>query len=414
MTSINGNKNSNLSQDNWADDLLVKDSSGKFYTLKDGSNKSVGSAMESINQLLGHKSEDEAVSFDDSFVPLKSNGSGQETAEFAFHPDDKKQIEDLSSQIPQDSSKKYSINKIVDRLINKQDLKLDSHNHNYFTNIIYDFFRNRKKASRVRELLGVAIVSDNKKLSEETVDSIISVIKGIKNKIDSVGGLIVKTEELAKIEEPLEKDKQQPPPISVSSTIKADEPPAKSQSFKFDYSDDQKEKPITKIQPSKEPETFVKSPISIKPEELSRERIADSLPHVFRPAQEFSKKKMTDVNNKFRPAAKIPILTGPVQELHDFTLDNFRRLGNSAEERIDKILEKINVLEQDSITKKAQGIENWRKSEVYKTYLKLGVESMSKNEEVAALIRDYQKQGIETLSLEEFSAISDLNKLLRF
>ena len=39
---------------------------------------------------------------------------------------------------------------------------------------------------------------------------------------------------------------------------------------------------------------------------------------------------------------------------------------------------------------------------------------MSKNEEVAALIRDYQKQGIETLSLEEFSAISDLNKLLRF
>ena len=117
------------------------------------------------------------------------------------------------------------------------------------------------------------------------------------------------------------------------------------------------------------------------------------------------------------PPAKKPAkatLTGAVEELQSLTLDNFRRLGDSPSKQAEKLLAKINLLEKDSVTKKAQGIEAWRNSEIYTLYLKLGEESLSQNKDVAEIINQYQANDNKSLNLEEFSAISDLNKHLRF
>jgi hypothetical protein len=108
------------------------------------------------------------------------------------------------------------------------------------------------------------------------------------------------------------------------------------------------------------------------------------------------------------------VLMGAVQELQSFDLVGFRRLGNNATERTQKIFDKINLLEQESYTKKAQGISAWRDSGVYKLYLQLGTESMIAGKEVADFIVEQENQNKHTLSIEEFSAISDLNKQLRF
>ena len=78
------------------------------------------------------------------------------------------------------------------------------------------------------------------------------------------------------------------------------------------------------------------------------------------------------------------------------------------------LLAKIALLEKDSVTKKAQGIEAWRNSEVYRLYLDLGEESLKLAKNISAIIQDRLNNNQDTLSAEEFAAISDLNKNLRF
>ena len=95
-------------------------------------------------------------------------------------------------------------------------------------------------------------------------------------------------------------------------------------------------------------------------------------------------------------------------------MENFRRLGNSPSEQSEKLLKKINILEKDSVTKKAQGIEGWRRSPTYQLYLNLGEDSLSSGKNVESIIRDKLAKHEDTLTIEEFSAISDLNKQLRF
>ena len=71
-------------------------------------------------------------------------------------------------------------------------------------------------------------------------------------------------------------------------------------------------------------------------------------------------------------------------------------------------------MEEESFTKKSEGIKAWRDNEIYGLYLKIGNESLEKNKELKEIIDDYNKEKKPVITEEEFSAISDLNKLLRF
>lgn len=88
------------------------------------------------------------------------------------------------------------------------------------------------------------------------------------------------------------------------------------------------------------------------------------MPKVFRQSKSTSSKKtIADVVTKvvmpvISPRAKSnTALTGPVEELQSLTLATFRRLGNSPTEQADKLLEKINLLERDSVTKKPRALK---------------------------------------------------------
>ncbi|MDP2812080.1 MAG: hypothetical protein Q8O32_00085, partial [bacterium] len=117
-----------------------------------------------------------------------------------------------------------------------------------------------------------------------------------------------------------------------------------------------------------------------------------------------------------QPSAKASraSLTGPIQELQTMNLVAFRRLGRTAQERANKILDKISLLEQDSFTKQAQGIQAWRNSDLYRLYLQLGADSMVQGKQIGELLSAYQTEGKEALEIDEFTAISDLNKKIRF
>jgi len=183
-----------LDNDNWSSSLLVKDEKGNLTYLK---NKAPQIKLGPESQ-IDVVSEGDLAPRDASFISLPNiYGSSSDKAELVFHPHDKQELDFFAKNVPLDDSKKYSIEKIVARIIAKQELDFDEKNAKLFTNILYNFFRSRKSAAIVRELLSKNVSLKNKPLAGENLDTILSVIKVIKNKIDLAGGLVVNQAELA-------------------------------------------------------------------------------------------------------------------------------------------------------------------------------------------------------------------------
>ncbi len=116
------------------------------------------------------------------------------------------------------------------------------------------------------------------------------------------------------------------------------------------------------------------------------------------------KKRMDDI---LKPPGR---LQGPVEELGNMDLVNFKRLADEPKEAAKKIKEKIELLGEESYTKRHQGINAWRNSPLYKMYLAIGQQSIKEGKPVEEVIKE--KNG-QSLSAEQFNAVLDLNKELR-
>lgn len=105
---------------------------------------------------------------------------------------------------------------------------------------------------------------------------------------------------------------------------------------------------------------------------------------------------------------------GPVEVLGNLSLDDFRRLGDSAGARIGKIAEEMDALTRDSFAQRAAGIAAFRQSPTFKAYLQLGQMAMERKEEVAEIIDLLKVQHTPTLTPEEFEAIGALMRQFRY
>jgi len=459
-------KDKNALSANWEANLLVKDRiSGKLKRLRFRNHDAkLPELLEDEEEK--EKSEKEAATnrltvklapAQGHFMPLKllSNPAGAK-ATLSFHPDDEAQLAAMAQTVPVDDSKQYSVEKIVGALIAKQDLNLDHDNRERLTNILFDFFRNRKRFINVRELLTTTLVSPDGLLAPQVIDSILSIAKGIKARLDAAGGLVVRSPELlssvkpdttpvkaskinigfdqSKVEafrQALEQDMNVAPKAASPWTLPEGEikealkdiavPAATSQQPSLPESSalSKKTAALESAVKEKEPEPMIPAPVDLAATKaLPIEKTAEIISKPVKALNVVSKKTVTDVWSKTAPGAQSVVrarhvLTGPVEELANLSLGNFRRLGEDNQERADKIREKIKVLEHDSFTKKTQGLEAWRHSPVYQLYLQLGLESMQSGQAVTKLI-EQQPAGQDMLSYEEFMTIADLNKKLRF
>ena len=111
---------------------------------------------------------------------------------------------------------------------------------------------------------------------------------------------------------------------------------------------------------------------------------------------------------------KVPRVLTPIEELKYLDLVNFRRLSKDADEAVNKIKEKINFLEEEEYSKRLEGIKAWRMSPVNKLYLDIGQISIAEKKPIKVVIEERTKAGEKYLSNQEFKAIMDLNKSLRF
>ncbi len=109
-----------------------------------------------------------------------------------------------------------------------------------------------------------------------------------------------------------------------------------------------------------------------------------------------------------------PKLVGPLEELKNLNLVDFRRLSNNPPVAVDKIKQQIDLLERDSFAKRLAGIKAWRNSGLYRLYLDIGRQSIITGRLVKEIIAERQKANQPTLTEAEFEAVMDLNKSLRF
>ncbi|MFA4872230.1 MAG: hypothetical protein WC610_04215 [Patescibacteria group bacterium] len=107
-------------------------------------------------------------------------------------------------------------------------------------------------------------------------------------------------------------------------------------------------------------------------------------------------------------------LVGPTEELGNMTLIDFRRISENPREATKKIKEKIGLLERESYGKRLEGIEAWHGNEVNKFYRLLGQKCLAEARGIEAVINERLNNNKPTLSLEEFNAIMELNRELRF
>lgn len=107
-------------------------------------------------------------------------------------------------------------------------------------------------------------------------------------------------------------------------------------------------------------------------------------------------------------------LTGPIEELSEMTLIDFRRLASTPIEATKSIKAKINLLQEESYGRRIEGINAWFSNEVNRFYRLLGQTSMSEGKSIDDIIKERLVSGKPTLSFEEFDAVMQLNSELRY
>lgn len=109
-----------------------------------------------------------------------------------------------------------------------------------------------------------------------------------------------------------------------------------------------------------------------------------------------------------------PKLVGPVEELAQLQIRDFRQLSDNPQKAADIIRGKIDNLGEEALSKKVEAIKAWRESEIYKTYLELGSKALMESKNIKDLGNELKAGDKKYLTEEEFYAIMDLNKTLRF
>lgn len=105
---------------------------------------------------------------------------------------------------------------------------------------------------------------------------------------------------------------------------------------------------------------------------------------------------------------------GPAEEMKSYTLSQFRRLGQGVGESTNKILGKLQNLQNESFALWAQAVAGWRQSEVYRIYLDMGRESLEQSISIDQVIKHRAASALPYLSEHEFNALADMNRRLQF
>lgn len=108
-----------------------------------------------------------------------------------------------------------------------------------------------------------------------------------------------------------------------------------------------------------------------------------------------------------------PKLVGPTDALRSMTIQDFRRLSKDPKEATLKIKDKIDLLADESFERRTEGVKAWQACESNRTYLSM-LRASLEGEPLVQVIAKLQNAAQPVLTKEEFDAIMELNRDLRF
>nr|MEA3398507.1 hypothetical protein [Patescibacteria group bacterium] len=404
-------------------------------------------------------------------------GKQQETAvrgsNFFFSPEDEEEVKKLAKKIQKfPGSSQFSsdadIDNKVEQIMNQAQFSFSSDDLiSRCRQIIKTYLKGVRSRIDLRQVLSRPIGSGGLGLDVNKIEQIIIASDKIQqNKVHSngdlgaSGGIKLPDNGLKTATDILRETK----PLNGSSKIIAREdkekigykPPAKKENIAardFDYDFSKLKKPEKIIPPSKNsdfnPSSSSKKAImenviapqgrgnvlsvdkNIKQVIPATQKISDSKIKKNLPKSKIWPDSGEEIVNIQRPAYReknlsgggktkmedvkyVPKLTGPIDELGEMDLVNFRRLNSNPEKAAEKIKEKIEFLEEDSFAQRLAGIKAWRQSPINKMYLSIGQKSIELNKPISVIIKEKKSSNETIITNQEFTAVMELNKSLRF
>ncbi len=288
-----------------------------------------------------------------------------------------------------------------------------------------------------RVMSGVRINFGSQMLSERFRTILLTYLRGIRDKIETKQALVKSFETgglgfdadsadkvLALVDGQTEKTPKAPMVLPPKIKVAEDEkikPPTRD--VGYDFKKLVKKTDTSRELPAPKPPTAVPkiSAPPVRPPVAPKERITAER-SVFRQEQPSPFPVPAMVRRSSEAGGKIkmedikivPRIMSPIDELKYMDLINFRRLDRDPAKATSRIKEKISLLEEENYNKKLEGIKAWRSSPVNKLYLQIGGLSIGENRPIDVIIEERKKAGKECLTVEEFKAVMDLNKSLRF
>ncbi|MFH1427155.1 MAG: hypothetical protein ABIG60_01330 [Patescibacteria group bacterium] len=356
----------------------------------------------------------------ESFIRPTSQAKG---ANFFFAPEDEEEIRELTAKIngyDKLNIPRVNLNDQLDEIIKATEINFGSQLLiERFQQIIRTYLRGIRDEVEIKQALRKSIADGGLGFDSESADKVMLIVKEkIKDFKKASASIKMKP---AKFFLPEEKENQ-------DKLAKRKEIGLRDLDYSFDQKEEKKidannikpkEKPklapppprvIPKvIQPvvsakSKQIPIKEKPAINLKPKPQQANKITTS----YRLANERSgKKRMEDVKY-------VPKVMNPIDELRYIDIINFRRLSPDPNQAVAKIMEKINLLAEEQFSKKIEGIKAWRESPVNSLYLKIGQESINKNKSITEVIENWKNNKQDFLTEEEFKAVLDLNRSLRY
>jgi len=102
----------------------------------------------------------------------------------------------------------------------------------------------------------------------------------------------------------------------------------------------------------------------------------------------------------------------PVEEIEILSLEEWRRFGDIAEERVAKVKEKLELLGEKGILNQIKGLNAWRRSPVMQDYLDLGIKAILSDKGLEEYMEEEKIDLDKHLDVKEWLAINRLNREL--
>jgi hypothetical protein len=115
--------------------------------------------------------------------------------------------------------------------------------------------------------------------------------------------------------------------------------------------------------------------------------------------------RMEDV----RPGKPPSGVTGPLQELRSMTLAAFRRLAKTPEASAARVRQMVELVGQESFTRRVEAVRAWQESPLQRQYLTLVAQAFASATPLQTLLAQKKATGEDVLSTAEVNAVVSLN-----